>query len=506
MNKLYRIFMLVKNIVLGLWSVLIFPFRVIACVWGLLAKPYRYLWGQISKRLRVSITFKTASMYAVIFSMMLLCMSLILIGAFGYFLAFQAQASLERNARVISHEINQELTLPQESLRAYATIEEINITLFDKSGNILADIHPAEAVISKISNAKPAAVTESGLATNIWFDNQYEFLHLRFYPASGGQVHQIQLSKSVQREKLYLVVLFIALAMFSVLAIAFTSITGFWNGRKMLKPIDKMTRTARSISANDLHTRLDVVRSHDELKDLAETFNQMLDRIESSYEQQKQFVSDASHELRTPISVIQGYANLLKRWGKDDQAVLEEAVNAIASETEQMKELIDKLLFLARAGQATQAIDKTLFSMDELVAEVLYETGLVAAEHTIGSEINQAAFITADRQLIKQALRIFVDNSVKYTPAGGMIKINSRQAGKKIMLTIEDTGSGIAQEELPYIFDRFYRCDKSRTRQTGGTGLGLAIAKWIVEKHGGTIHVESALGLGTKVVVILPVD
>ena len=271
----------------------------------------------------------------------------------------------------------------------------------------------------------------------------------------------------------------------------------------MLKPIDNMTNTAKSISANHLDRRLDVIESHDELKELAETFNEMLDRLQRAYEQQNQFVSDASHELRTPIAVIQGYANMLNRWGKEDKAVLEESIAAINSEANNMKELVEKLLFLARADKRTQKLQKGEFYLNELIDEIAKETKLIDNKHSFICERNDVVLIYADRALIKQALRIFIDNSIKYTPEGGTIKLNSSRDPNGLAISIEDTGIGIAKEDISKVFDRFYRCDKSRTRNTGGTGLGLSIAKWIIDNHNGSIEIDSVLNQGTKVTIHL---
>ena len=274
--------------------------------------------------------------------------------------------------------------------------------------------------------------------------------------------------------------------------------------KRLLLPVKKMTETVKSISLQDLNTRLDVRGSKDELKDLSKTFNDMMDRIQKSYEQQNRFVSDASHELRTPISVIQGYANLLDRWGKDDKAVLEESITAIKSEAENMKDLVEKLLFLARSDKNTQKVEMADFKMNELIDEVVRETKLIDNKHEILNQYNQEITINGDRNLLKEVLRIFIDNSIKYTPEKGTIKINSFCRNKQLVLEIEDTGIGISKEDLPHIFDRFYRADESRTKETGGTGLGLSIAKWIILKHKGTIEVQSKLGIGTKVSILLP--
>lgn len=293
----------------------------------------------------------------------------------------------------------------------------------------------------------------------------------------------------------------------NVIGVIIISIIGSKASKKFLSPLENMTDTVKDISINDLGKRLSVKGSKNELKDLAKTFNEMLDRIESSVNQQNQFVSDASHELRTPISVIQGYANLLHRWGKDDRKVLEESIFAIKSEAENMKELVEKLLFLARGDKNAQKVEKEDFILGELIYELIKETKLVHKNYHIESERNEKFIVYADRKLIKEALRIFMDNSIKYTKEGGTIKLDCYLT-KNIntaAIIIADTGIGISKEHIPHIFERFYRADKSRTKSSGGTGLGLSIAKWIIDMHEGKIDVWSELDIGTVIKITFPV-
>jgi len=290
-------------------------------------------------------------------------------------------------------------------------------------------------------------------------------------------------------------------------ALAITTIVVSKASKKFLSPVEKMTNTVREISINDLNKRLNIKGSKNELKDLAKTFNEMLDRIESSVKQQNQFVSDASHELRTPISVIQGYANLLHRWGKDDREILEESICAIKSESENMKDLIEKLLFLARGDKKAQKVEKEEFILGELIEELIKETKLVHKDHHIESEHNEKFSVYADRKLIKEALRVFMDNSIKYTKEGGIIKLDCYFAEdiNAAVITVADTGIGISKEHIPHIFERFYRADESRTKSSGGTGLGLSIAKWILDIHKGKIDVWSELDIGTVMKITFPV-
>lgn len=304
----------------------------------------------------------------------------------------------------------------------------------------------------------------------------------------------------------YIVILALILLGSNILGILLIVLIGSKISRRLLSPIDTMTKMVKEISINDLDKRLDVRGSKNELKDLALTFNETLNRLEESIEKQNQFISDASHELRTPIAVIQGYANLLNRWGKDDKEVLEESLEAIKNESENMKSLVENLLFLARGDKHTQKVNKEDFPLNKLIEEVLTETKLIDDTHIITIERNEEITINADKTLIKEALRIFLDNSIKYTPLGGTVKLTAYKRNNKAVIILEDNGIGISKKHLPHIFDRFYRTDKSRTRESGGTGLGLSIAKWIIDNHSGTIDINSKIDMGTTVTVELPLS
>jgi two-component system, OmpR family, sensor histidine kinase ArlS len=329
--------------------------------------------------------------------------------------------------------------------------------------------------------------------------------HTENIKADGNLIY-IEFTKNTVEVSNYIGVIALIILLSDVVLLSIMLPIGSRVSKRLLLPVKKMTETVKSISAKDMNTRLDVSGSKDELKDLAKTFNNMLDRLQRSYELQNQFVSDASHELRTPIAVIQGYANLLDRWGKEDKAVLEESIAAIKSESESMKRLVEQLLFLARSDKHTQKIEMTDFKINELIDEVVKETKIIDCKHEILNQYNEYITITGDRNLLKEALRIFIDNSIKYTGESGVIRINSYSRNKNLILEIEDTGPGISKEDLPHIFDRFYRADKSRTKETGGTGLGLSIAKWIVLKHAGTIEVHSKPGWGTRISILLPLN
>lgn len=467
--------------------------RVIKFIFTQLTRLFRELWNAVNQRLRFSITFKITVTYTLIFSVILILLSLLLTGAFAAFLIYETDRSLQKDSLYVAELIKTSPELPVTRLKKWSDLENVAITLYDAK---------SQTIFSTAGKSPfPIAMEPIRLSPTSTLDESLHYT--RALPLNNG-VSKIELAQPLYEKTIYLAGLAVSLVLAFLLAIILTIVVGSRASGKMLKPVYDMTNTVRSISGGDLSTRLDVVDSHDELKDLAITFNEMLDRIQSSFDQQNVFVSNASHELRTPIAVIQGYANLLQRWGKEDRAVLDESIDAIKSESDFMMELAEKLLFLARADKADQALPKAPFALEELIEEVLKETRLIDSEHKIISDMNEPVLINGDRGLIKQALRVFLDNSIKYTPAAGSIKLNSRAVDRKALITIDDTGIGIAKEDLPYIFNRFYKSDKARTRENGGAGLGLSIAKLIIEKHQGKIHVDSSLGQGTRVLIMLP--
>ncbi len=274
---------------------------------------------------------------------------------------------------------------------------------------------------------------------------------------------------------------------------------------RMLTPIKEMSDTINRITVNNLHSeRLNPSGVTDELRELAETFNDTLDRLETSYESQKQFVSDASHELRTPIAVVQGYANLLKRWGSKDEAVLEESVEAISNEALQMQDLVEKLLFLSRHDKKTLKLKKEQFNMKPIVEEMVKETRLVAQNRNIEAPLLEAVRVYGDRQALKQAIRVFLDNAQKYTEDGDTIRISCENRQGDCVITVEDTGIGMRGKDLDNIFSRFYRADDVRDKKIEGHGLGLSIAKLIIMAHTGRIKIRTQYTKGTSFIVTIP--
>lgn len=296
---------------------------------------------------------------------------------------------------------------------------------------------------------------------------------------------------------------FVFLATFFI-GLVIIIIYGASKTRKYLKPVEDITNLVSQINESSLSRRIDVESARYELKELVMTINSMLDRVYAGYAKQKMFVSDVSHELRTPISVVAGYANMLKRWARDDEAVFDESVHAIIEEADNMKYLVDNLLFLVRSDNNTISYDMESFDLSELMHNVFKSSLLVDNnKHNITEEIADGISITADRARIKQAVRIFIENAIKYTPPMGRIELSLKKEGESTVVTIADSGIGISKKDMAHIFKRFYRGDKSRNREAGGYGLGLPIARSIINAHGGKIHLRSKENEGTIVDIMI---
>ena len=250
--------------------------------------------------------------------------------------------------------------------------------------------------------------------------------------------------------------------------------------------------------------RVAVTGGGKEISALGEAINAMLERIDRRYQAQVRFTSDASHELRTPISVIQGYANLLDRWGKDNPQIRQEAIDAIRQEADAMANLVEQLLFLVRGDNETQKVTFADLDLTALVTAVAKETDMVDDTHHVEAQVAEGVKCIADGAMIKECLRVLCDNALKYTPEGGSVTIGLKAQEGWAYVSVTDTGVGISEADLPHVFDRFYRAEESRSRSTGGTGLGLAIAAWIAARHAGRIDVSSRPGLGSRFTLVFP--
>ena len=297
----------------------------------------------------------------------------------------------------------------------------------------------------------------------------------------------------------YLVILF------TIIGVVITIIVSKIMSRRILKPINNVIKTAKSISTDDLSKRIEIPKEEDELQNLTLIINEMLDRLETSFENQKKFVSDASHELRTPLAIIKGYAEIIRKRGTTDIDIFVESIDSIISETDNMRNLIQKLLFLAK-GEITKINTKFVdIDANEMVHQIYSDTVVSTKTHKFHLEMGEDYKIKGDETLLQQAIRALIENAAKYSEPNTNIYIKSFIKDGFGRISIRDEGVGISDEDAKRIFDRFYRVDLSRTKATGGTGLGLAIVKRIVEIHNGKIEVDSKMNEGTEISIVLPI-
>lgn len=289
--------------------------------------------------------------------------------------------------------------------------------------------------------------------------------------------------------------------------------------RKILRPLDELAIKADELARFDLsEDKYQIIEEKisnlepasedkislgdEDLIGIENAMNSLIARIKESNRQQARFVNDASHELRTPIAVIQGYANMLSRWGREDEQVLDESITAIKNESDNMQHLVEQLLFLARGDAGRTALNKENININNVMREV-YEESLMIDENHIYKLIcpDEDIYVMADEGMLKQAVRILTDNAAKYTNEKDEIILSSGMKDGRAFLQVQDSGIGMKDADVEHMFERFYRADEARSYN--GTGLGLSIAKWIVDKHNGYFEIVSRQALGTRISIFL---
>lgn len=448
----------------------------------------------------MKISLKITLIYSLLFSLVLLILSASILFGLRYYL--------------IEQSINQ---VYNQSDAILEKIKEIKGEFNDYNENLLFDTGESQNMIARVYDGNGKIIYSSvkndklrlpylnnvGKAKKIEKD-EYHLVYLNQKIEVNGRIFYIQLIKDMENEYDFLKALFMILLFVDGIGIFLSIGVGFVVTLKVLKPINYLIREVQSIKATDLNKRIKINGPDDELTRLAKTFNEMLNRIQDSFERQERFISDVSHELRTPIAVIKGYIDMLDRWGKNDKSVLQEGIDAIKKQADKMKLLTERLLLIARGDKGQIKVEKSSFCLNDIVNEVVSEAKIISPEHNIKVQSEQNIIFYGDKNLIKEMLRIFIDNSIKYTKKGGSILIKLIRDGSEVKMSIEDDGIGIPPEDIPHIFDRFYRVDKSRSKEQGGWGLGLSIAKMIIDMHDGIVFVESKVGEGTKFIIKFP--
>jgi heavy metal sensor kinase len=290
------------------------------------------------------------------------------------------------------------------------------------------------------------------------------------------------------------------------LALALAAGGGIFLARRALKPVDKIAQTAKKIGEGDLSQRINM-NTKDELGRLAATLNEMIGRLEKAFQRQKQFTSDASHELRTPLAVIEAESTLALQKERPPSDY-RQSLEMVSREARQMSSLIDQLLTLARADAGKEQWNFAEVELDKLITNLSTDAEVLCQEKGLSFQLGQTQdlVVKGDEARLRELFMNLLDNAIRYTPAPGTVSLSLRREGQMAVVAITDTGIGIPAEDIPLIFERFYRVDKSRSRAEGGSGLGLAICRHIAEAHGGKIEVESQAGAGSTFSVWLPLQ
>ncbi len=453
---------------------------------------------------KYSIKQRITSTYALIYLITLLLILVVFCITYANYICADLPARTENIASAINAQINKDSDIRSNNFIYYLTslksdiIHEIFIS--DKSGNLIATTSTNEEEkneYSKRPNLIYALIPETALITNNYYVDTYndEARQLKYY---------IYYDISDRHDSYAGMVRLLSFAF--IVGFVIFIFAGFSHTNNVLKPIDDITAVAKKINGENLSLRISEQSTKSELNELAGTINDMMDRIQASYEKQKRFVSDVSHELRTPISVISGYGSMLKRWGKSDEVILDESIDAIINEADNMKDLVEKLLFLTRHDNKTLSFSRDITDISKLCEEIVKSAAMVKTDFIITSNIAKGITAVVDETRIRQVFRILIDNAEKYSRDKKQIDINLYQSDVSFFFSVKDCGIGISKENLEKIFDRFYRADESRTKDAGGYGLGLSIARIIVRGHHGSITVKSKEGEGSIFTIQIPLN
>ncbi|MBW2038023.1 MAG: heavy metal sensor histidine kinase [Deltaproteobacteria bacterium] len=324
---------------------------------------------------------------------------------------------------------------------------------------------------------------------------------------NGRMVGIVQVGSSLEgvEEALHQLLLILLIAFPAALLV--TSVGGLFLANKALRPVDEITQIARRIGSGDLSQRIRIKRVNDEIGRLASTFNEMIAKLEESFRQVKRFTADASHELKTPLTILRGEVEVgLKK--KRDLGEYRRILASNLEEIDRMSRIVGDLLTLSRADMGEFKLEREEVDLSYLAREVWEDLQLLAQERGVLLQCMDDGFtqVEGDPLLLRQLILNLVENGVKYTPSGGEVELRVKGDREKgvVKIQVTDTGVGIDQQDLERVFDRFFRVDKARSRDTGGTGLGLSICKWIAQSHQGQIAAESELGKGSTFTVTIP--
>lgn len=455
-------------------------------------------------RLLRSIRVRLTLWYVALLAVILLAFSAFLYVSLSQSLHAEVERTLTAQARQIAATLDLENGQPSLNEGADGLPDGTIVALYDATGTRLI-VGNTRQPLPALSDALAQAIRGQQSFSTVRLSDGAEWRVLVMPVVENGRtVAVLQVARSERDVEGTLGQLVALMAVAIPLILLLASAGGLFLARQALAPVDRITRLAEQIGAEDLSRRLNLP-TNDELGRLAATFDRMLDRLDHAFQRQRQFAADASHELRTPLTMLTSQVDVtLER--RRTVAEYRQALASVREDATRMGHLLGELLALARAdaGQEGLVFERVNLSdlADDVVAAMtpLAKPREVRLERTMGEGVD----IEGDQTRLMQLLVNFVDNGLKYTPAGGAVTVTVDQEEGHALLRVADTGVGIAPEHLPHLFERFYRVDKARSRAEGGAGLGLAISQWIVRAHGGTTSVTSQPGRGTTFTVMLP--
>ena len=416
--------------------------------------------------------------------------------------------SLESRAEIVSGILTEEGKFDPDVMIAGDPAEgEEFVRVYDTSGELVLDNSGPEFRPATDADAVEAALSGGRRRRDTRVDGVDLRVMISPVEINEETVGAVEVGLSREEVQDTLNELLVIIAVGYPLALGVAGMGGVFLAGRALSPIDRVTRVARKISAEDLSQRLDMRLPDDEVGRLANTFDDMIARLDEAFRRQRQFTADASHELRTPLTAIKGQTEVALQRERDGETY-REVLRKVNGEADRMIRLVGSLLTLARADAHQIPVARESVDLGRVVTDAVDQVRPAAVDKAISLDVrsNSGIQLRADQDLILQLMLNLLDNSVKYTPSGGKIEIACQTADAQAEVTVTDTGPGISAEHLPHIFDRFYRVDKARTRAEGGAGLGLSISRWIAEAHGGVLRVESTPGRGSKFILRLPVS
>ncbi len=447
---------------------------------------------QITSRWKLSSQISLT--YGLIFFVTLIMMNIVTTAGVYYLFYHQAERAIEISVERTIQKAAALQTIDKSFFDTGAVMPSVIFRVTDEANRIVLDNNPnfwANEKMLRLARDNPP----------FWSNNDYtliettnSFFYYKDLPLKiGGEIFHFHFFKTITFEKNFIRKLLATLCVVDLLGLAAAIVAGIFLGRKVLEPLLKITKTAREISAGTINRRLAVKKSCAEVNELSAALNKMLDRLEESFIQQQRFIADASHELRTPITIVRGYADMLESYGAEDAELVEEATAEIKSAAKNMQYLVENLLFLARADQGAQPLNKIPVELNELLAI------------TVDSFKNPRIIFTGDApfefsgdaEFLKKMFAAFIDNALIYSAEN--VAVNLKNLGAAAEVEIVDRGIGIAPENRDKIFDRFFKVDAARTNSDEdkiSAGLGLSIAKWIADKHEIKIDVTSEIGGG----------